>query len=148
MSEERRKRKQEREREDQPRAALGLSATAMVGIVAIVAIVALVAGTLLWNQHKHTRSMDAFAQCLTAKGAKMYGAFWCPHCAEQKEMFSSSFKYAPYIECGIKGSQAIAQVCTDAGVKRFPTWVYPDGTRTEGKRSLEYLSDETSCPLP
>ena len=78
----------------------------------------------------------------------MYGAFWCPHCAEQKELFGSSFQYAPYIECGIQGSHGINQVCTDAGIKRFPTWVFTDGERVEGKKSLEYLSDKTGCPLP
>ena len=51
------------------------------------------------RQHKH----DAFARCLTERGVKMYGAWWCPHCVEQKEMFGASFEYAPYVECGIKG---------------------------------------------
>lgn len=117
-------------------------------VIVIVGILVLVAGSVSLNWYRQNTRLDGFAKCLTAKGAKMYGAFWCPHCAEQKEMFGLSFKYAPYVECGIKGSQAITQVCTDAAVKRFPTWVYPDGTRTEGKRSPEYLSDETGCPLP
>ncbi len=144
MSEERRKRRQEREHQDQPRELPKPS----LKVIVILAILVVAASGVTFNWYRQSHRSDAFAQCLTAKGAKMYGAFWCPHCAEQKELFSSSFKYAPYIECGIKGSQAIAQVCTDASIKRFPTWVYPDGTRTEGKRSLEYLSDETSCPLP
>jgi hypothetical protein len=113
-----------------------------------VGILAAVGGGLSFNWYRENRRLDGFAQCLTTKGAKMYGAFWCPHCEEQRELFGSSFKYAPYIECGIKGSQAIAQVCTDNGVKRFPTWVYPDGSRTEGKQSLEYLGEQTGCSLP
>jgi len=28
-----------------------------------------------------------FAKCLTQKGAKMYGTFWCPHCQNQKKEF-------------------------------------------------------------
>jgi hypothetical protein len=30
---------------------------------------------------------DLFAQCLKDKDAKFYGAFWCPHCQNQKAMF-------------------------------------------------------------
>ena len=30
---------------------------------------------------------DALAQCLTAKGVKMYGAYWCSHCQNQKKAF-------------------------------------------------------------
>jgi hypothetical protein len=144
MSEERRKRRQQRTQQDQPSAMPRLS----LKVVVIVGILVVVAGGLTINWYRQSSRLDRFAQCLTAKGAKMYGAFWCPHCAEQKELFGSSFKYAPYIECGVKGSQTIAQVCTDAVVKRFPTWVFAGGNRTEGKKSLEYLSDETGCGLP
>src|SRR3989344_3569664 len=35
---------------------------------------------------------DPFAQCLTDNGAKMFGAYWCPHCSDQKKMFGSSWK--------------------------------------------------------
>ena len=32
---------------------------------------------------------DDFAKCLNEKGLKLYGASWCPHCQEQKQMFES-----------------------------------------------------------
>jgi hypothetical protein len=117
-------------------------------IVVVVAIVAVCGGLYFLLRHKHDSRMDAFAQCLGAKGAKMYGAYWCPHCAEQKELFGSSFQFAPYVECGIKGSHDQAQICTDAGVKRFPTWTFADGARVEGEHTLEFLGQETGCPLP
>ena len=116
----------------------------MIAIVIIIAFAA--AYYFLW--YKHTSRLDAFAKCLTAKQAKMYGAFWCPHCEEQKEMFGSSFQYAPYIECGIKGSKGIEPVCTQAGIKRFPTWIFADGTRVEGEHELDFLGQETGCSLP
>src|ERR1700690_2628426 len=72
---------------------------------------------------------DAFANCLTEKQIKMYGLYWCTHCAEQKEMFGESFKHVTYIECGVKGSRDEDPVCKDAGVKNFPTWQFPDGSR-------------------
>jgi len=141
MSQERRKRQEERERSGQPNPAL-------IKIVIAVVVIAIIGGLLWFLRHKQNRQLDAFAQCLGTKGAKMYGAFWCPHCAEQKELFGSSFDYAPYIECGIKGSRNIAQVCTDANVKNFPTWVFADGSRVVGKHDLDFLSQATGCPLP
>ena len=144
MSEERRKRQQERLGQDEPRSIPKPSLKVLV----IIGILLIVAGGLFVGWSRNSRRYDTFAQCLTSKGAKMYGAFWCPHCAEQKELFGSSFKYAPYIECGIQGSRALAQTCQDVKIQKFPTWIFPDGTRTEGKRSLEFLSDETGCPLP
>ncbi len=141
MSQERRRRQQERAQQGQP--------NPWIKKVAIALLVAVAAAGLYFFVHqKQTSRLNAFAQCLSARGAKMYGAFWCPHCADQKEMFGSSFRYAPYIECGIKGSHAAAQVCTDANVKHYPTWVFADGSRVEGAHSLEFLGQETGCPLP
>jgi len=40
------------------------------------------------------------AKRLKAAGAKMYGAFWCSHCFEQKEAFGrEAMKDFPYVEC-------------------------------------------------
>jgi hypothetical protein len=141
MSDTRKKRQQDRSANAQPHP-LALKIVIVVGIVAVCA------GLYFLLRHKHDSRMDAFAQCLGSKGAKMYGAYWCPHCADQKELFGSSFQYAPYVECGIKGSRNQAQVCTDAGVKRFPTWTFADGAKVEGEHSLEFLGEATGCPLP
>jgi hypothetical protein len=92
--------------------------------------------------------LDAFAKCVAAKPAKMYGAYWCPHCADQKAMFESSFKYVPYVECGVPGSHDEAQACKDAGIKHFPTWEFADGERQEGTQELQALSTRTGCSLP
>jgi hypothetical protein len=42
-----------------------------------------------WYYRNHR--YDGFAKCLASKQAKMYGLYWCPHCAEQKEMFGKPF---------------------------------------------------------
>jgi len=141
MSEERRKRQQERQAEGQPTPAPRY-------MIIAIAIVVAFAAAYYFGWHRHTSRLDAFAKCLAAKQAKMYGAFWCPHCEDQKEKFGSSFQYAPYVECGIKGSQGIEPVCTQAGIKRFPTWVFADGTRVEGAHELEFLGEQTGCSLP
>lgn len=87
-------------------------------------------------------NLDSFAQCLTDKGATMYGAVWCSHCAAQKARFGSSFKYATYVECPDN-----INLCTEKGVTGFPTWVLSDGTHIEGDRELEKLSEATACEL-
>ena len=78
----------------------------------------------------------------------MYGAYWCPHCAEQKEMFEASFQFVPYVECGVPGSREEAASCKDAGIKHFPTWQFADGERREGTLPLAELGTRTGCSLP
>ncbi len=91
---------------------------------------------------------EAFAKCLTERQVKMYGLYWCTHCAEQKEMFGASFKHVTYVECGIKGSRDEDPVCKEAGIKNFPTWQFPDGSKREGTQPLQTLSEQTGCSLP
>jgi hypothetical protein len=53
----------------------------------------------------------------------MYGAFWCPHCARQKELFGKeAWSYIEYIECAPKGYNANVKLCTN--VDGFPTWSF------------------------
>ena len=89
---------------------------------------------------------DAFAQCLTDKGAVMYGAAWCSHCQEQKKTFGSSFKFVKYVECPDN-----TQLCIDKGIQGYPTWLMNEKVISEGfagERSMKELSDATGCPLP
>lgn len=117
-------------------------------IVVAVLIVAAFAAVIYMGLRKRSNRLDAFAKCLAEKPAKMYGAYWCPHCTDQKEMFESSFQYVPYVECGVPGSRDEAQVCKDAGIKHFPTWQFADGERQEGTQSLQTLAAKTGCSLP
>src|SRR5271154_852704 len=138
MSQERRKRQQEKQQEGQPN-------TLWPKIAIIVIVIAIVAGLLWFLRRKQSSHLDAFAHCLSDKQAKMYGAYWCPHCADQKEMFGSSFQYVPYVECGVPGSHDEAQVCKDAGIKHFPTWQFADPERVEGTLALQTLAAKTGC---
>ena len=141
MSEERRKRRQERMEtpEAGPQSRRRLTWAGLV-----VAIVVLYGGWWYYSNHRY----DDFAKCLSAKQAKMYGAYWCPHCAEQKEEFGKSFQYVNYVECAIRGSKEMTAACTAAGVKHFPTWQFGAGPLVEGKFPLQELSDKTGCSLP
>ncbi len=144
MSEARRKRKEEREREQQPPDYAKLFRKIAVGVL----IAAAFAGAYYLGIRKRVSRLDAFAQCVTSKGAKMYGLYWCPHCEEQKEMFESAFQYVNYTECGIKGEHKEEPSCIDAGVKQFPTWQFPSGERHEGALPLTTLAEKTGCSLP
>jgi hypothetical protein len=91
---------------------------------------------------------DQFATCIKDSGATFFGAFWCPHCRNQKAMFGSSAKLLPYKECSTPDGKGQLPVCNDAGVESYPTWQFPDGTREVGEVPLERLSELTNCPLP
>lgn len=66
----------------------------------------------------------ALAEHLTKVGAKMYGAWWCPHCHEQKLLFGQeAFSKINYIECDPSAQKnPQPQLCDQAGIKSYPTW--------------------------
>lgn len=113
----------------------------------IVAVLLVTAGVAYYTTTPG--KYDEFAKCLTANSVVMYGAFWCPHCKEQKAEFGKSFKYVTYIECAEQGNPNVqTQVCRDAKVSSYPTWEFSDTTQQSGKVSMEYLAQRTGCALP
>ncbi|HYC34343.1 MAG TPA: hypothetical protein VEC13_01275 [Candidatus Paceibacterota bacterium] len=118
-------------------------------IGALIALVLIVVGISFLDKSSIGESdkYDSFAMCLSEKGAKFYGAFWCPHCQKQKAMFENSDKI-PYVECSTPDTKGQLQVCTDKGVKSYPTWILADGSVLEGEIPLETLAQKTSCTLP
>lgn len=120
--------------------------------VLVALLVVLVAGGIgggIWYVNSQPGELDGFASCLGEKGAKFYGAFWCPHCANQKKLFGRSAKKLPYVECGVPGNTSgQQQVCTDAKVTGYPTWVFADDSRLTGEISLATLAEKTACVLP
>jgi len=90
-----------------------------------------------------------FAQCLTANEMTFYGAFWCPHCHDQQEMFGDAFEHVDYVECDPQGKDAQPEVClVENNITSYPTWIRGDGTRWEGTQSLEQLAEYSGCELP
>lgn len=81
------------------------------------------------------------AQCLTEKGAKMYGTSWCGHCSNQKAVFGESFKYIDYVDCEQRGDE-----CSAAGIRGFPTWII-DKRAYPGRQSLERLAGLAGCDV-
>ncbi len=143
MSEQRRDRQQQREE-----AAISSSDWLRKAVYAVLIVAAFAGAYYLGNRRQH--KYDNFARCLKDRGLTMYGAYWCPHCQEQKKLFGASFEYAPYVECGVQGDiRAEQQVCKDAGIKHFPTWQFPPtGQREERVFELDELSQRSGCPLP
>ncbi|MEM9264843.1 MAG: hypothetical protein AAGA46_04910 [Cyanobacteria bacterium P01_F01_bin.13] len=62
------------------------------------------------------------AEYLSSAGAKMYGAYWCPHCARQKQLFGRAAELLPYVECDIRGVNAQVDLCNAIGINAYPTW--------------------------
>jgi uncharacterized membrane protein/glutaredoxin len=82
----------------------------------------------------------ALAQHLQATGAKMYGAYWCPHCSEQKLLFGDrAFAQVPYVECAEGGQNAQPDTCRAAGLDSYPTWEI-NGELHAGIHRLEELA--------
>ncbi len=108
-----------------------------------------------------TQSGDAEAQLakhLQSTGAVMYGAYWCPHCCEQKLLFGRAAVKAslPYTECDTKGPNAKPELCqaefaqAEAQTKQragFPTWKI-NGKYLLGPQKLQTLAEASGYKGP
>lgn len=103
---------------------------------AIVAVLILAGIFYSFYSMSKPGSYDKFAQCLTEKGAVMYGAMdWCKFTQAQKGMFGKSFKYINYHE-----------YTELPGIKKTPTWVI-DGKWHENVQSFDKLAAAAGCQL-
>lgn len=88
------------------------------------------------------------AQCLKQKGVQMYGAYWCPHCAEQKRMFGKkATEEIPYNECDPKGENSVTNTCLELKIEKYPTWIFPNGSRIGGVVPLSDLAKRAGCEV-
>jgi hypothetical protein len=139
MSEESRKRQQPSEKDGKK----------TKKVILYVVVAALFAGAYLAGRYYKNHKYDSFARCLATKNARMYGLYWCPHCADQKREFGSSFRYVPYIECASENDpHELTPTCKAAGVKLFPSWQFGADPPKEGVLTLQELSQKTGCSLP
>jgi len=84
-----------------------------------------------------TPEQMALVEHLRLKGAVFYGAWWCPHCFHQKNLFGTEAgQRLPYVECD--KDDAGRQRCAAASIRAFPTWDL-NGERREGVHTLEEL---------
>jgi thiol-disulfide isomerase/thioredoxin len=113
-----------------------------VGLIILVGIFSFI------SENNTPGKYDAFAKCLKDKGAVFYGAFWCPHCQNQKVMFGSSEKFLPYVECSTPDGKGQVPLCSQKNITAYPTWEFADRSRESGEVPLNKLAEKTGCPLP
>ena len=83
----------------------------------------------------------ALADHLTAKGAVMYSAYWCPHCHEQKELFGKeATARLKIVECAPDGRNNQAELCASKKIQGYPSWEI-NGKLDSGKKPLARLAE-------
>jgi hypothetical protein len=87
------------------------------------------------------KDIGSFSQCLTDRGAVLYGASWCGHCQQQKTLFGEHIDKINYVECTQEKS-----VCEKEGIRGYPTWKL-NGQLYPGSKTLDKLSLFTGCNL-
>lgn len=121
-------------------AVLGLSISTAVMIVRPAAISAKPQSAEAPMILADSKALTNLALHLKKINAKMYGAYWCPHCTYQKEMFGkSAIQSINYIECDPRGANAKPSLCKAAKVTGYPTWEI-NGKQYVGVQSLEELT--------
>tara|TARA_Y100000310_G_C20245551_1_gene606640 strand:- start:52 stop:483 length:432 start_codon:yes stop_codon:yes gene_type:complete len=79
--------------------------------------------------------LDGFTQCLTEKGAVMYGASFCQYSHAQQGMFGNSKKYLD-----------IRDFTEDQNVQTTPTWLV-NGEYYPNVQTFDRLASLTGCKL-
>jgi len=81
------------------------------------------------------------ANQLQALDAKMYGAYWCSHCFDQKETLGKqAFGRIPYVECSKDGVNSQTKLCKAEQIPGYPTWQI-QGQLYPGEQSLDELEE-------
>jgi uncharacterized membrane protein len=101
-----------------------------------------------------TAATIALAEHLTATGARLYTAYWCPHCHEQQELFGrQASEKLTVIECAPDGRNSQKQLCDAKKIEGYPTWEI-NGKLDSGVKPLAKLAElsgysgPASAPAP
>ncbi len=64
-----------------------------------------------------------FAKFLSDNNFKMYSAYWCPHCHDQKQLFGKkAVKELTVVECAQDGKDNQYKLCKEKQIEGFPSW--------------------------
>jgi len=81
------------------------------------------------------------ASLLKEKNTRFYGAYWCSHCYDQKQLLGvEAMKQLPYVECAKDGENSQRKLCLAKKIPGYPTWEV-DGKFYPGESSLNELED-------
>lgn len=90
---------------------------------------------------KSSATALTLATDLKSLNSRMYGAFWCSHCYDQKQAFGyEAMRSIPYVECDPEGYNNERDVCKAREVPGYPTWEI-GGKLFPGERSLDELRE-------
>jgi hypothetical protein len=93
-----------------------------------------------------TAEQLALVEHLRRVGVVFYGAWWCPACFKQKNLFGQQAgNQLPYVECEKTDEQR--QRCERSGIGAYPTWVM-GSQRLEGVQTLERLGQWSGFRRP
>jgi uncharacterized membrane protein len=77
---------------------------------------------------------------LRGLNARMFGAFWCSHCFDQKEALGiEAVRQLPYVECAKDGANSQFKLCRQLDVPGYPTWEI-GGHLYPGEKSIDDLA--------
>lgn len=98
------------------------------------------------TEQSDSRTM-AIGRNLKKRGAKMYGAYWCSHCYDQKQRLGQkAFAKVEYIECDKGGVNTQAPLCREKRIPGYPTWEI-DGELYPGELKIDDL-EKLAAGLP
>ena len=64
-----------------------------------------------------------FARFLSDNNIKMFSAYWCPHCHDQKQLFGKkAVKALTIVECAKDGKDNQYELCREKEIQGFPSW--------------------------
>jgi len=114
-------------------------------VIAIIALVVIL--SLILKPLNKTGEFDDLVNCMASKEIKMYGAYWCSHCNQQKELFGDSvnlFEEKIYVECAEDASDNERQKCIEKGITGYPTWII-NNEKVLGTKSMKKLAELSEC---
>ena len=81
-----------------------------------------------------------FAKFLSDNNIKMYSAYWCPHCHDQKQLFGKkAVEELTIVECAQDGKDNQYQLCREKQIEGFPSWEI-NGEIYSGVKNLNDLA--------
>ena len=90
----------------------------------------------------------ALAEHLTASGAKLYTAYWCPHCHDQKELFGrQATEKLTVVECAPDGRNSQRELCEAKKIEGYPSWEI-QGQLDSGVKPLAKLAEASGYQGP
>lgn len=128
--------------------ARSLPASAGAAAVAVLALAVYFGGLIDPAVGPEKPYLKGLAQHLRDTGARFYGAYWCPTCQKQKDLFEASVERLPYVECTPDGRNGVRNFdCVTNDINEYPTWVI-DGRRYTGLLPVANLAALSGFKAP